>query len=935
MEPRLFYADLHIHSRFSLATSKALNPFTLAQSAQRKGIELIGTGDLTHPAWLGELEKALSLAPNGFYRLKGEDKGTFFVPTGEVSCIYKQDGKTRKIHLVIVTKDLKRASKISSNLGARGNINSDGRPIFGMSARDITEIVLTADPDAIVFPAHVWTPWFSLFGSMSGFDSLEECFKDLSHHIKVLETGLSSDPYMNRLLSSLDSYGLVSSSDAHSPEKLGREATILNGPVEIGTLWDALCGGDSLYGTVEFFPEEGKYHLDGHANCGPALTPKETKKYKGLCPVCGKPLTIGVLNRVMELSDRSVPPEELMKPDYHIFPLIELLGQVLGKSTQTVGVRQAYEKLMTLFPSEYHLLLTSPLQEIEEKGGSLLRLGVERMRKGEVSTQAGYDGLFGIVEAIGEEDRLKDSGAGRLIPLGEGKKRAVSRAPLQKEPALGPNKEKPQKKSRRDPISVLNEAQYEAVTHPGSSLLILAGPGSGKTRVLITRAQWFLEKGIVAPSELLLTTFTRKAAEELEERMVQFSKGVQKGIRVGTLHSLAFEILALCGHRLKLAPKELLKELGEKLSQGTPLSPKRFLTLISRFKNLVKAPNCAIEGFEHAYNRYEEHLKDLGLLDFDDLIIKAKKIVEEEKLFPAKAILADEAQDLSQLQYNFLSALAQSANFTVIGDPAQSIYGFRGAISSIEETLRRDRQDLAIRNLPLNYRCPGVISRLSELFRDQGGPVRQTIKPKGKQVVKAILDSPQGEALYIARRIKEHLGTLELGKPGVHKDALKDLSFGDIAVIFRLRVQGEELLKTLVEEGIPCQISGEDEVEAQDGLDLKAEKISLITMHAAKGLEFRLVFATGLEDGLFPIEYSEKNSYFLNEQDQAKEEERLFYVAITRSKELLYLTRARRRRLYGKFLSGKASPFWDRIPKELVKEEREYLSQTLKPEPLF
>ncbi|MDR2422628.1 MAG: endonuclease Q family protein, partial [Deltaproteobacteria bacterium] len=408
------FADLHVHSRYSRATSQAITPESLDHWARRKGLALVGTGDLTHPLWLDELEKKLTLDQEGLYALKEGSNGTRFVPTGEVSAIYKQGGRTRRIHLVVVAPDLAAARRFSQALATRGNVHSDGRPILGLSARNVLEIALTADPQNLVIPAHVWTPWFSLFGQKSGFDRVEECFQDLSGHITALETGLSSDPAMNRLVSALDSYHLVSSSDAHSPEKLGREATVLAGAPSRAGLWAALTQGDGLLGTVEFFPEEGKYHLDGHAHCGPALTPAQTREAMGLCPVCGRPLTIGVLSRVLELADREEPGPTL--PDWHVLPLIELLAQALGQGPGTQAVKAFYERLLGLWPSEYGILLEAPLEELKELAGPLVALGVERMRAGEVLAKGGYDGLFGVIEVVSERDRDEARGQGFLFP---------------------------------------------------------------------------------------------------------------------------------------------------------------------------------------------------------------------------------------------------------------------------------------------------------------------------------------------------------------------------------------------------------------------------------------------------------------------------------------------------------------------------------------
>ncbi|MDR1608074.1 MAG: UvrD-helicase domain-containing protein, partial [Deltaproteobacteria bacterium] len=479
-----YFADLHIHSRYSRATSQAITPETLAFWARRKGLALIGTGDLTHPSWLAELQEKMVPNDEGFYVLKDDPRSCRFVPTGEVSAIYKQDGRTRKIHLVIIAPDLAAATRFSQALEARGNVRSDGRPILGLSARNILEIALTADPNMIVVPAHIWTPWFSLFGHNSGFDRLEDCFLDLSSHITALETGLSSDPAMNRLVSALDRYHLISSSDAHSADKLGREATVLAGTPSRTDLWRALTTGTGLLGTVEFYPEEGKYHLDGHANCGPALTPDQTKEVKGICPVCGRPLTIGVLNRVLELADREEPGPRL--PDWHILPLPELLGQALGHGPTSRAVTESYEKLLEIWPSELAILMDAPLDEILANAGSLVALGVERTRSGDILAQGGYDGQFGTIEVISPRDREQARGQGHLFapPL-----RRRGRPSLK--PSLPP-KPTPTVVVRRkkEPLGVLTDLSPEqkaAVISEANTLAVVAGPGSGKTLTLTRR----------------------------------------------------------------------------------------------------------------------------------------------------------------------------------------------------------------------------------------------------------------------------------------------------------------------------------------------------------------------------------------------------------------------------------------------------------------
>jgi len=404
-----FIADLHIHSRFSRATSKALDPEHLSLWSQKKGISVVGTGDCTHPGWLSELSEKLMEAPEeGLYLLRTDIQRTVdervpaacraetrFLLTGEISCIYKKEGRTRKLHHLVLMPDMDAIQRFNRRLERIGNLASDGRPILGLDSRDLLEITLEASEKAFFIPAHIWTPWFSLFGSRSGFETIEACFEDLTPHIYALETGLSSDPPMNRRLSALDPYLLVSNSDAHSPARLGREANRFDTDLDYPHLIEALKTGAGFSGTIEFFPEEGKYHLDGHRNCGVRLHPGETAGLGGICPVCGRPLTVGVLSRTYELSDRSHP--KLTRPFHSLIPLPEILSEILqcGPATQkTTGV---YERLLAHLGPELKILMEVPLTPIETLGGPVLAEAVRRMRSREVICQEGYDGEYGTI----------------------------------------------------------------------------------------------------------------------------------------------------------------------------------------------------------------------------------------------------------------------------------------------------------------------------------------------------------------------------------------------------------------------------------------------------------------------------------------------------------------------------------------------------------
>lgn len=418
-----YIADLHVHSPYSRATSPGGTLSGLAAWARIKGINVLGTGDFTHPGWFNCLRDELEPAEPGLFRLKDESgiKAPFpgaapgdvpvrFLLSAEVSSIYKRHGKVRKVHNLLYLPDLASAERINTRLAAIGNIASDGRPILGLDSRDLLEILLAEAPEGFLVPAHIWTPWFSLFGSRSGFDSIDECFGDLTPHVFALETGLSSDPAMNRLISALDRFALISNSDCHSPSKLGREANIFSTGLDYFSLRDAIRGNrrDSFRGTIEFFPEEGKYHSDGHRACKVCLDPMETRGLGLHCPVCGKPLTVGVQHRVMELADRREPVYGTDAPEvYSLIPLPELLGEILGVGAASKAVMEAYSRVINRFGSEFELLLQTPLDEISGQA-PILGEAIGRIRSGRVIRSPGYDGEFGVIRvfAAGELAKL-------------------------------------------------------------------------------------------------------------------------------------------------------------------------------------------------------------------------------------------------------------------------------------------------------------------------------------------------------------------------------------------------------------------------------------------------------------------------------------------------------------------------------------------------
>lgn len=413
--------DFHIHSKYSRATSSNMVIDQISQWAKWKGIDLIGTGDFTHPGWFSELKNKLVSLNNGLYTYKN-NPDTKFILTSEISCIYSQNGKVRKIHLVIFAPSLEVVQKINERLSRVGNLYSDGRPILGISAYDLAKLILDINPNCLVIPAHAWTPWFSIFGSKSGFDTLEECFKDLTPQIYAIETGLSSDPEMNWRLSKLDPITLISNSDAHSPANLGREATVfrvendedISYSLVAKMIKSAKSAGYSsaksvLDYTIEFFPEEGKYHFDGHRMCNnTCFHPKDSKKNNGLCPVCKKPLTIGVMNRVEELADR---PEEYLPQKFpgskHLVPLQEIIAETQGVSKASLKVQEEYRKMINLFQSEFNILLDESIENLQKYNLKIAE-GINNMRQGNVKKIAGYDGVYGIIKVLGAVKEAKN-----------------------------------------------------------------------------------------------------------------------------------------------------------------------------------------------------------------------------------------------------------------------------------------------------------------------------------------------------------------------------------------------------------------------------------------------------------------------------------------------------------------------------------------------
>jgi len=416
-----FIADFHVHSKYSRATSPDMSPEGLWKWSQLKGIRVIGTGDFTHPQWVAELRDKLEPSGEGLFSLKKKFRsGTIpgscrtdisFLLSAEISCIYGKNGKTRKIHCIVIAPSFDAVLRINKRLSAIGNLSADGRPILGLDAKELLRIVIEESPDALLIPAHIWTPHFSVFGAASGFDALEECFEELTPHIHALETGLSSDPAMNWRLSTLDSITLISNSDAHSPRKLGREANILDTEIAYTSILSALKTRQGFDGTIEFYPEEGKYHADGHRACGVCLSPEETIRRNYLCPVCGRKVTVGVLHRVTKLADRNdgFRPEGF--PPYRsIIPLEEIIAETIKVGVNSKAVEKVYGQLLEDHGNEFRILLEVPVQDIEQSGFPKVAEAILRMRENRISIAPGYDGEFGKIKIFAEVKRKEFKG---------------------------------------------------------------------------------------------------------------------------------------------------------------------------------------------------------------------------------------------------------------------------------------------------------------------------------------------------------------------------------------------------------------------------------------------------------------------------------------------------------------------------------------------
>ena len=944
----MYIAALHIHSRFSRATSKDGDLPHLDWWARRKGIRMVGTGDFTHPAWRAELREQLVPAGEGVYTLRQDlrlpdvapGEAPRFVITGEISCIYKRHGRTRKVHNLILLPSLEAADELSARLEAIGNIHSDGRPILGLDSRDLLELTLDTCPDAEFIPAHIWTPHFALFGAFSGFDTMEECFGDLTGHIHAVETGLSSDPPMNWRVSALDGLTLVSHSDAHSPSKLGREADLLDTGLTYPELVRAIRTGEGFQGTVEFFPEEGKYHLDGHRNCGVCLTPAETAALGGICPVCGKKLTIGVEHRVEALADRPAGFRPVgAKPFESLAPLPEVIAASTGVSAAGKNTQALYEQMLHALGPEFSILREVPVEDIAHTAGPCVAEGIRRLRAGQVERRAGFDGEYGVISLLTPGEIARFSGQISLFGLDLPVRKSKPRRELQRvlAPEAAPAAPQPE---------ALNPPQLEAVTSTAPVTAVTAGPGTGKTRTLVARIAWLVEDRGVRPGEITAVTFTNQAAAEMRARLEQRLGGKRAvaAMTIGTFHAICLKLL---GDVRLISPGEALTIAEQVLREsGRKGGGKTLLQSVSRVKNGVSPEDTGLDA--ELYDAYQARLRDLGALDFDDLLTEGlKRDVTGLRCF--RHVLVDEFQDINDIQYRLVRSWSRSGELFVIGDPDQSIYGFRGADAGCFSALGAER---TVR-LTENYRStPEILAAALPVAEAiDGAPRRmETHSPHGAEVRLLTDEGDRAEAIFVAKEIARMVGGIGMLEAQALGAARGARSFGDIAVLYRTRRQAALLEECLAHDGIPCVVTGREDFlldgEVQDalawlerqqgegkspaalleewtahhtpsggverlrnmavffgdvpaflrnltigqegdllrraGLSYAAGAVTLSTLHGAKGLEWPVVFLCGVGEGRIPLERKGLDT------DEA-EERRLLYVGMTRAREELVL----------------------------------------------
>ena len=860
-----FIADLHIHSRFSRATARNLDPENIYMAARKKGITVVGTGDFTHPGWFAELVEKLTPAEPGLYKLKDDleavcerqlnipiQRPVRFMLSAEISNIYKKNGATRKLHHLVFFPGFSDVEKFNSRLSGIGNLKSDGRPILGLDSRNLLEIALETAPDAFLIPAHIWTPWFSLYGSKSGFDRIKDCFDDLSEHIFAAETGLSSDPPMNWRVVDLDGITLVSNSDAHSPANLGREANLFDTELTYHAMYEALKTGDpeKFKGTVEFFPEEGKYHQDGHRKCNINYHPRQTKISSTICPVCGHELTLGVLHRVEALAGRAEGEKPaLTHPFYSMIPLAEILSELLSVGPKTKKVLHAYEKAVEMLGPELDILLHAPKNALADTGILLLDEAIARMRAGRVHLKAGYDGEYGRVTVFTPEERDHLIGQKNLFPVTKQKTPSAKPCFLQADEGKPPE-EAPGNKDRAaeidhsdDILAGLNDAQRKAVTSPGGPILIVAGPGTGKTRTLTCRIAHLLKNRICTADSMLAVTFTNKAAREMAQRLGKMLGENARLPYVNTFHALCFSMLKDIENayeygiaddidRNDFIREAIRKAKADGIQQET--RTEELARCISFAKQKLLLPEDDLQSVAGrldpkvlaiVYSRYRDLLAASNQYDYEDLIsktvmhLRASPDICKQYREKYTRIFIDEYQDLNYAQYCLVRLLVpNNGHICVIGDPDQSIYGFAGADAGFFQRFIDDYPAASVIRLDQNYRSTetilGAADRIIAPHSIDSGRTRIYSNIEGGDVpgethvhlLKA--RTAAHEAVLVGKMIEQMIGGLAFSYHDFSANAARHgtgASFSDFAVLYRTRSQGDLLAETFDRAGIPYQ----------------------------------------------------------------------------------------------------------------------------------
>ena len=1059
-----FITDLHIHSKYSRATARNLDFENLYYTAQIKGVRVVGTGDFTFPAWIEEIESKLEETEPGLFSLKRQiaediDKTipetcrnpVRFILQTEISNIYKKDDRVRKNHNLIYFPDIASVKRFNAKLDSIGNIKSDGRPILGLDAADLLSIMLDINDKGFFVPAHIWTPWFSMFGSKSGFDSIEECFGSLKEHIFAVETGLSSDPPMNWRVKDLDDVRLISNSDAHSPGYIGRNASVFNTDLSFFHIRQALEKNDleKYQGTLDMYPHQGKYHYDGHRKCNVCLNPAATAQIDGICPECGRKVTYGVLNRVQELATR---PEGYVPENRHgfksIIPLADILSEIFEVGPKTKKVAGYYNRAIETLGPELGILLDKSFEEIETTNVPLLAEAVMKMRTGDISIDPGFDGEYGKVNIFSrqEKERLKgekyllfdlpDIKSDRKVDRKSGR-RSGKKAGKKAETRVKKNivkknfKKKDGKKTQKikpaDLLADLNPEQTRAVESTARAMVIQAGPGTGKTRTLTAKIAYLVSKQNVDPGSILALTFTNKAAKQLEQRIDKYMpKKTKVAVLAATFHSFCLRLLkeykgfdaAIADDSLRTS---LIRQaLGKDIKRGMVNKTDQ---LICQCKQNLSLPDDDLKEivindesyiFKKSYNTYLTLCKEQNVVDFEDLIFMTVKMLKDDEAILSNVrktyhyIFIDEYQDLNFGQYELTKLISQNNHIVVIGDPDQSIYGFRGSDNKYFKRFVHDFSGCEKIILTKNYRSTQTILDASfqmiskSLENEEKLKVFSDVESIKKLIIKQTA-TEYAEAVAIGKMIEKLVGGTSFFSMDASKtdlDEQKEYSFADFAILCRTSRQCEIFINMFEKEGIPFQaadkkklfkidgikqliefcrnmaqssdvpeetkgydtetwlnflckkedlnkiIKGNDKAEQafekllsiarlnndlksfcnalalnqdSDTLEFNVEKVSLMTMHAAKGLEFPVVFIAGCEQGLIPFAKDGETV------DDLEEERRLFYVAMTRAMDILCLTYAKKRSIYGKSFKRQRSFFIEDIEKRLTQVEKSFV----------